>query len=283
MQPYLFPGMNFVLKPAPGDEATVGSLGTFFDGTSHLSCWEPTLEEIAKIVETRKVWVAQRTGMNAPPALAVYGASPMRHFDYDTRQELPYEADGSLFVEDARRFATLHHAGQMYGENDLTHMYHVGEVVKNGLRYGFPWHLIVACYLHDTIEDCWTDQPLEYRQAMVRNRYGEFIYGLTWAVTGVMIIDGVKQVRKDRNIQQYAKIALNPMAAPVKYADRLANKRACLDFRNFGMTRMYRKEDDDFEKYVGDLLPAEYVAMREEMKALNIELDAMLETEGKAQ
>jgi (p)ppGpp synthase/HD superfamily hydrolase len=54
-------------------------------------------------------------------------------------------------IKQALLFAKEKHAGQKYGSHD--YMYHLIRVVKVAQRYGASDDDIVACFLHDTIED----------------------------------------------------------------------------------------------------------------------------------
>ena len=65
--------------------------------------------------------------------------------------ETPERASDS--IPNTRRWARLLH-GDQKDKNGLPYVTHLDAVAKNLVRFfGFDWELIVACYLHDTVED----------------------------------------------------------------------------------------------------------------------------------
>ena len=82
MKPVEFPEQNDVLKPHPGTEEWVSPLPIHRqrpDGVNDalvLSCWEPTEEELAEIIQTRKVYIICHGFTHAP--LSITGAYPWK-------------------------------------------------------------------------------------------------------------------------------------------------------------------------------------------------------------
>jgi hypothetical protein len=248
-EPFRFAGFNRRLMPAKGTEHVVKPLYVYNDRRESISCWKLDPAETKRVLETGEVWVAVAAGDSSPP-IFVSGQALMRAWDADTGEDTVYHADGSHVVTDARQFATLHHAGQTYGESLKPHTYHCAKVVQALTDFGADWLYLASGWLHDTEEDCWEDEPIEARRARVRERFGDAVESIVWACTGVMFIDGVKQNRKKRNEQQYAKIEAYPAAAPTKGADRIANMEECvLDRSSFGF--MYVDEVLEFDARVG--------------------------------
>lgn len=274
-EPFRFAGFNRRLMPAPGTEHAVKPLYVYNDRRESISCWKLDPGEIKRVVETGEVWVTVAAGDTSPP-IFVSGQALMRAWDADTGEDTVYHADGSHVVTDARQFATLHHAGQKYGEGDKPHTYHLAKVAQVLLDFDADWMYVAAGWLHDTEEDCWQDEPIEARRTRVRERFGDAIEGIVWACTGQMYIDGVKQNRKKRNAEQYAKIAANPLAAPAKYADRIANMEETAATRNRGLGQMYADEAEDFDAKIGPYVPS---AMRARLHAALDDINDMLTTE----
>lgn len=252
--PIRFCGFNKVLNPAPGTEDTVQPLYVHGNGIENISCWKLTPAELAEINRTGEMWFSIASGETSHPIFL--SAIPlMAAYDLDSGEQTTYHTDGWHMVEDARRFATLHHGEQWYDElRGLRHTYHLNKAFELMREFGGDWVFLVATWLHDTEEDCWQDETIEQRRQRIASRYGDIVESLVWAVTGVTHIDGVKQNRKARNQQQYDKIAALPAAAPVKGVDRLVNMEACLEF-DAPQGPMYLDEAVTFDENVGIYLP----------------------------
>jgi guanosine-3',5'-bis(diphosphate) 3'-pyrophosphohydrolase len=140
--------------------------------------------------------------------------------------------------ERARDFAARRHGSQRYGDHPyLVHLAAVHRVIVEG---GYvSRHLLQAAWLHDVLEDTPTTAE------ELRAEFGEDVFRLVWAVTGV----GAN--RKERMAAAYEKIrALLPYhgAAHLKLADRIANVESCVATGNASLLAMYRKEMPAFEK-----------------------------------
>lgn len=100
--------------------------------------------------------------------------------------------------------------------------------------------LVVAAYLHDTVED--TNATIR----MIARQFGLPVARLVWAVTGV------GPNRKTRNADMARKIALYVLSAILKAADRIANVRASSPEKH---RPMYWKEMDSFAVYIKPNVP----------------------------
>lgn len=251
--PIQFCGSNQRLTAPPGQEDVIRTLHTYANGLEHISCWKLNPTELAQVLKTGEVWVSVASGKTAPP-IYLSGTALMQGFDFDTGEETDYFSDGSHLVEDARRFAALHHGEQKYG--DHPYHYHTTGVVDILRSYGADWRFLTAGHLHDLEEDCFQDLPITERRQVIANRYGGLIESIVWACTGQMYIDGVKQERPARNAEQYAKIEEMPHAAPVKCADRIFNEEECARTES-PQGLVYLDEAMEFDDKVGALCPPE--------------------------
>lgn len=139
----------------------------------------------------------------------------------------------------ARGFALEKHEGQRYGERPYTvHLAAVREVLSwAGFDDAHP--LAAAAWLHDVVEDTGVSRE------EVRERFGEEVASLVWAVTGV------GGSRKERNLDAYSKIRALPQAAILKLADRIANVEASATVPD--KLAMYRREHPGFEEALSGL------------------------------
>lgn len=270
--PVRFCGFNKMLNPAPGTEHRVQPLYVHGNGSENISCWKLTPAELQEVNRTGEVWFTISSGETCYP-IFLSGTPLMEAFDMDSGEQTTYHSNGQHMVEDARRFATLHHGEQWYDEpRGLRHTYHLEKVAEVLRDFGADWLYLLGAWLHDFVEDCWQDKPVEDRRAAIVHRFGRAADMLVWAVTGEMMVDGVKQNRKTRNEQQYAKIAALPEAAVLKGGDRIANIEACVNFQA-PQGPMYLDEMIDFDDHVGVYLP---LPMRVRLweSALRLEEDA---------
>lgn len=258
--PVDFAGANKVFNPAPGTESYVHALPVHTNGIENIFCVKLSPEELAQVNQSGgEIWCSVRSGDVFYP-MAVSGLPMMYAQDLDTGEEAIYYSDGRHVVEDARRYATLHHGEQWYDEErKLRHTYHLGKVHDVLADFGASWQSLATAWLHDIEEDCWQDEEINARRQRVGERYGSDIETVVWAVTGEMFIDGIKQNRKARNQQQYAKIGalsgrLQLHAAMAKVADRTANVEACIEFES-PQGSMYLDEALDFDDHVGLYAP----------------------------
>lgn len=257
--PIEFCGYNTVLNPAQGDEGSVRRMvgHKTIDGKV-ISCWKLTPEERAQVFETGEVWLSLACGDRVPPSY-VSGLPMMLSYDQDTGLETSdYRSDGEHVVQDARRFALLHHGDQKYGKQPYSvHLDGVAAILR---RWGADYTYLVTAYGHDLEEDTMQDIPLVERRAVVRVRLGEAAEKIIWACTGT------KPTRDECLQEQIEKITDHPPAAPTKCADRLYNMGAALEEVQANPTphliklvRTYDGESDRFIAAMEPLVPIEII------------------------
>jgi len=125
------------------------------------------------------------------------------------------------------------HQNQTYG-GVYPYMFHIHQVVEIAENLECEDDIIVACALHDTLEDT----ELSYNN--IKNEFGENVAEIVYAVTNEL-----GRNRKERHAKTYFKIRANWKATVVKLCDRIANMEHSKKY-NDGMLKMYLKEDDDF-------------------------------------
>ena len=145
--------------------------------------------------------------------------------------------DDENFTEvlyEAVTFATNVHRGQKYGNVEYIH--HLAATAATLMSF-HCWEpeLIVAAWLHDTLED--TDATLED----LESRFGARVAALVDAVT-----DGPGGTRKERKMRPYKLIPTVPGAVTLKIADRLANVTTSIVHNNTKYAEMYAEEHDEF-------------------------------------
>lgn len=124
------------------------------------------------------------------------------------------------------------HTGQSYDLYPYT--YHIKQVAHIADILGYDETIIVACILHDTLEDT----ELSYND--IKKEFWEEVAEIVFAVT-----DELGRNRKERKEKTYPKIRANWKATVVKICDRIANIEHS-KFHNKGLYQMYLKEHDDF-------------------------------------
>jgi (p)ppGpp synthase/HD superfamily hydrolase len=103
--------------------------------------------------------------------------------------------------------------------------------------FNLPVSVQAAAWLHDILED--TD--VFFEEIMVE--FGVKIFDLVNAVT-----NEAGKNRLERHERTLPKIRRNEYAVALKLCDRIANVRECVHTENKGLMKMYRKEQEDFEK-----------------------------------
>lgn len=135
----------------------------------------------------------------------------------------------------ARAFATERHAGQEYGGSPYT--VHLEAVAREAKVYDLPLDVVVAAWLHDTLEDTVTT-------------YDELVmlFGKSTARLVESVTDEPGKNRKERASTTLPKIRKRGThAVALKLCDRIANVRTCVDgVGNVKLLKMYRKEYSDF-------------------------------------
>lgn len=125
---------------------------------------------------------------------------------------------------EARLAAIRAHGNQAYDEI-FPYEKHLEDVVAVAKRFGLNGKYIVACWLHDTIED----GALSYNK--IKEHFGIEVAEIVYCVT-----DELGRNRDERKSKTLPKIASNPDAIVVKLADRIAN------LEHGGLSTMYKKE-----------------------------------------
>lgn len=140
----------------------------------------------------------------------------------------------------ARLLAEEAHGSQQYGE--LPYEFHLQAVVDVLLRFGARLDdaksapLLIAAWLHDTLEDTEIDKQT------LTAEFGADVADIVWRVT-----DETGENRKARKAATYSKTRASEAAVIVKLADRIANVEASAQ-NNKGLFRMYAKERASFSE-----------------------------------
>jgi len=146
----------------------------------------------------------------------------------------------------AQRFAREAHKGQKYGKHRYT--YHLSKVCHEVEFFAFPRKLMVAAWLHDTLEDTKTTKK------DLEKSFGKDITDLVWAVT-----DEPGKNRKERMQKTLPKIKkAGFFAIALKLCDRIANVKASIRGINPKKLAMYKKEYPVFRQYLYEptMIPA---------------------------
>jgi (p)ppGpp synthase/HD superfamily hydrolase len=134
--------------------------------------------------------------------------------------------------ERALMVADKAHANQTY--DIYPYGYHIRQVVKIAEGLGYDESIIVACALHDTLEDT----ELSYND--LKKAFGGEIAEIVYCVT-----DELGRNRNERKEKTYPKIQGNWKATVVKICDRIANIQQSMEY-NKRLFEMYKKEHDVF-------------------------------------
>lgn len=150
-------------------------------------------------------------------------------------------------VEKARAYAYDKHKDQLLSDG-MPYSVHLENVVVNLHRFvSKPSdNLVIACLLHDTVED--TDTTLEEIEAL----FGPTVKDIVYRVS-----DEEGKNRKERKIKTYPKIKGHFEATIVKLCDRIANAEYPSNDKQKDYKEMYRKEQPLFEQlsYYKDTCP----------------------------
>lgn len=128
------------------------------------------------------------------------------------------------------------HANQTYDIYPYT--YHTTNVAKIAEKLGYEESIVIACILHDSIED----GGLSFND--IKKAFGEEVAEIVYCVT-----DELGRNRKERKAKTYPKIRGNWKATVVKICDRIANMKQSKEY-NENMFKMYEKEHDDFRSNI---------------------------------
>ena len=133
-----------------------------------------------------------------------------------------------------RAMLIAEHAHRNQSYDIYPYMYHIKSVVAVAEHLGYSENIIIACYLHDTLEDT-TISYNDIKKA--------FNYNVAEAV--YCVSDGDGRTRKEKKKVSLQKIASNPEAILVKLCDRIANVEHSKNY-NQSKFEMYKKENEDF-------------------------------------
>ena len=128
------------------------------------------------------------------------------------------------------------HSDQKYGI--YPYIYHPMSVAKLAREFGYSESIIIACILHDTLEDT----ELSYND--IKKAFGEEVAEIVYCVT-----DELGRDRKERKAKTYPKIRANWKATVVKIVDRIANIQHSFEYTP-KLFRMYLDEHQDFCKNI---------------------------------
>ena len=150
-------------------------------------------------------------------------------------------------IEHARKFAIQAHGDQMYGDGTIPYVVHLDMVAGVLREFGFTKDalLLQAAFLHDTVEDTYvTDQIL------LDNGFSAVV-----AAAVAFCTDEKGKNRKERKKLTYEKqvglLNRRPiddstrLGLLVKWADRVANIRACHIWPAKNLLPMYVKEGEE--------------------------------------
>jgi len=135
-------------------------------------------------------------------------------------------------LERALMVAEKAHRNQTY--DIYPYIYHVKQVVKIAQELGYDESILVACALHDTLED--TELSFKDIEKAFGNEVAEIVYCVT---------DELGRNRGERKAKTYPKIQGNWKATVVKISDRIANVNQSKEY-NKGLFEMYKKEHETF-------------------------------------
>jgi (p)ppGpp synthase/HD superfamily hydrolase len=135
-------------------------------------------------------------------------------------------------LSDALDFAKEKHGKQLYGNKPyINHLY---ETVDIAIKSGCSSKILVACALHDTIEDTTATKK------EISKLFGEEIAEIVDCVS-----DSEEGTRREKKIKVYAKIKGNNDALTVKLCDRIANVKSSIK-NNKKKLKMYQLEHQSF-------------------------------------
>lgn len=137
--------------------------------------------------------------------------------------------------KEAEMAALLAHKGQTY--DIFPYEKHLRDVVELLKRYGYSGVILIAAWLHDSIEDS------TLTHAKIKNAFGIEIAELVYAVT-----DELGRNRKERKEKTLPKIkAYGEDAITLKLGDRIVNLEHSIRMGNTE-AKMYEKEYSQFKE-----------------------------------
>ena len=119
------------------------------------------------------------------------------------------------------------------------YIYHIIEIRDIAKKLGYDEEIVVACILHDTLED----GAISYND--IKKAFGERVADIVYDVT-----DELGKNRKERKEKTYPKTKANWKAIVVKLCDRIANVRHSGIYAP-DKYKMYQREHFDFCEALG--------------------------------
>lgn len=156
-----------------------------------------------------------------------------------------------------RAMLIAEHAHRNQSYDIYPYMYHIKSVVAVAEHLGYSENIIIACYLHDTLEDT----TISYND--IKKAFGENIAEIVYCVS-----DGDGRTRKEKKQTSLQKILVNPRAILVKLYDRIANVEHSKNY-NQSKFDMYKKENENFVNKMLSISHGHYFDVQIE-KALEI-------------
>jgi (p)ppGpp synthase/HD superfamily hydrolase len=146
----------------------------------------------------------------------------------------------------ARLFAIEAHGDQLYAGKP--YIFHLTQVVNVLQEFGYDTDedLLVAGYLHDTLEDT------AVVPAQIQKEFGVRVYDMVFAVSGF------GSTRENRTENTVTKLHNYPEAIALKMGDRLANMR----FSSKDSLKHFNMYIDELPKYVGLFYGPMYYEMK---------------------
>ena len=124
------------------------------------------------------------------------------------------------------------HTGQTY--DIYPYMYHIKQTYDIAKMFAFDEDIVVACILHDTLED----GRLSYND--IKRGFGQNVAEIVYCVT-----DELGRNRVERKQKTYPKIKSNRKAIAVKLCDRIANVQHS-HVHSQKMFNTYKNEHQEF-------------------------------------
>lgn len=161
-------------------------------------------------------------------------------FERVHRFVLPYHKEGRLVgdaYDDTKK--AFEKVKRKRGERYFEHCRAVALIAMDILEIRDP-EVIAAALLHDIVEDCEADWPIE----RVEREYGKRVAEL---VAALSIVKGEFADREERMRAYHAQLAAGPAETfPLKFADRLHNLLTCEALSHDAQWRMIEETEKEY-------------------------------------
>ena len=163
------------------------------------------------------------------------------------------EHSGVSFADGCRFLAMRAHKDQLYGDQPYhVHLEHTVAVLR---RFGIVDEIVLGSgYLHDVVED--TELSLEDMVAHLTIGFGAKRSQAAGLIVDA-VTDGEGKNRKERKARPYRLIPERKNSIYVKLGDRIANLEVAHAQGNYGLIKMYYKEQPTFEEHLFNAAHAE--------------------------